>query len=167
MGEKRRHVDDLRGASRLAVEATRGVVDLVRAMHETIGGGPAVLGRPLDGVTKLASRPIYGSIRAVTDLVGAGIDAALAQLAPLLGESAPGPEREAVLAAVNGVLGDYLAETANPLAMVPVDSALGRCARPELALDFPESHRFIALGTGHLDLLDRPEVYETVRSWLA
>ncbi len=34
-----------------------------------------------------------------------------------LGDSAPGPERDAVLAALNGVLGDYLTETGNPLAL--------------------------------------------------
>lgn len=85
-------------------------------MQETIGPGPAILGRPLEGATRLVNRPIYGSIHAVTDLVGASIDVALAQLAPLLGNSAPGPERDAVLAVLNGVLGDYLSETGNPLA---------------------------------------------------
>jgi PGAP1-like protein len=113
----RNPVDDLRGATRLAVEATRGVTELVEAMHHSIGGGPAILGRPLDGPTRLFTRPVYGSIRGVTRLVGAGIDVALAGLAPLLGERAPGLEREAVLAALNGVLGDYLAESGNPLAI--------------------------------------------------
>jgi pimeloyl-ACP methyl ester carboxylesterase len=114
-------VDDLRGATRLAVEATRGVTDLVEAMHHHIGGGPSVLGRPLEGPTRLLTRPVYGSIRGVTRLEGAGIDVALAQLAgllaPLLAEGAPGPEREAVIAALNGVLGNYLAESGNPLAI--------------------------------------------------
>jgi len=113
----RNHVDDLRGASRLAVEATRAVTDLVEEMHRTIGGGPDILGRPLEGPTRLISGLVYGSVRGVTRLVGAGIDLALAQLTPLLGESVPGPERDAVLAALNGVLGDYLSETGNPLAI--------------------------------------------------
>ena len=60
---------------------------------------------------------VYGSVRSVTSLVGSGVDRALVELAPWLGESNPGPEREAVLAALNGVLGDYLCETANPLAI--------------------------------------------------
>ena len=127
MSEKKGHVEELRGASRLAVEATKGVVDLVRAMQETVGAGPAVLGRPLEGATKLALRPVYGSIHAVTDLVGASIDTVLAQLAPLTRPSEPGPEREAVLAALNGVLGDYLRETANPLA---IEMQLRKDGRP-------------------------------------
>jgi pimeloyl-ACP methyl ester carboxylesterase len=110
-------VDDLRGASRLAVEATRSVTDLVEAMHQNIGGGPAILGRPLAGITRLLTGPIYAGIHGVTRLVGGGIDLALGKLAPLIGESAPGFEREAVLAALNGVLGDYLDETGNPLAI--------------------------------------------------
>src|SRR4029453_13566662 len=114
-------IDDLRGATRLAVEATRGVTDLVEAMHHNIAGGPSILGRPLEGPTRLLPGPVYGSIRGVTRLVGAGLDVALARLArllaPLLPEGAPGLEREAVLAALNGVLGDYLAQVGNPLAI--------------------------------------------------
>ena len=72
-------IDDLRGASRLAIEATRSVTDLVEAMHHNIGGGPAILGRPLEGPTRLLTGPVYGSIRGVTRLVGAGIDLALAR----------------------------------------------------------------------------------------
>ena len=93
------------------------MTDLVEAMHVTIGSGPAVLGRPLEGPTRLATGLVYGGIRGVADWVGVGIDRALAELGGVLGQSAPGPEREAVLAALNGVLGDYLSETENPLAI--------------------------------------------------
>jgi len=41
----------------------------------------------------------------------------LSALVPLLGERNSPPGREAVLAALNGVMGDYLAETRNPLAI--------------------------------------------------
>jgi hypothetical protein len=118
VSRSRRHpVEDLRGASRLAVEATARVTDLVEAMHHTIGGGPDALGRPFAGVTRLLSAPVYAGIRGVTKLVGAGIDGALARLAPLLKEGEAGPEREALLSVVNGVLGDFLADTHNPLAI--------------------------------------------------
>lgn len=113
------HVDQLRGATRLAVEATRGVADLVQAMHETIGAGPRVLGQPLEVPTRLFTRIFYGAVRGVTELVGGGVDAALARLEPLLegSPSVPWAERDAVVSALNGVLGDYLVETHNPLAM--------------------------------------------------
>src|SRR5205085_7470733 len=111
----RKHGEDLRGVSRLVIEATRGITDLVEAAHREIGSGPRVLGRPFEVPVRALSALAYGGVRAVTGLVGASIDFALARLAPLLGESAPGADREAVLAALNGVLGDHLQSTGNPL----------------------------------------------------
>ena len=46
-------------------------------------------------------------------LVGHGLDRLLARLEPLLGERSTWPGREALLAALNGVLGDYLAASNN------------------------------------------------------
>jgi pimeloyl-ACP methyl ester carboxylesterase len=118
---KRSHLDDLRGAGRLAIQATTSVTALVEEMHRTIASGPDILGRPLEGPVRLITAAVYGSIRGVTSLVGAGLDVALAQLEPLLSPllgSAPSlPERELLLAVLNGVLGDYLAQTQNSLAI--------------------------------------------------
>ena len=50
--------------------------------------------------------------------------------------------------------------------LVSVDSALGRHARAELTLAFPDAHQRIGYGLGHLDLLG-PEVYDTIRRWLS
>src|ERR1019366_4385725 len=115
--KKRRHGDDLRGASRIVVDAADKVTAVVEDMHRTIASGPDILGRPLEVPVRGMTRLVYGGIRGVTRAVGATIDIALGRLAPLLGESVPGPERAAVLAALNGVIGDYLAETDNPLAI--------------------------------------------------
>jgi pimeloyl-ACP methyl ester carboxylesterase len=137
---ERNSVDDLRGASRLAIEATTGITALVEAMHRTIAAGPDILGRPLERPTRLVTGLIYGTIRGVTELVGASIDVALEQLAGLLGARAPGPEHEAVLAALNGVLGDYLSETGNPLAIEMHLRREGRALeleRAELRRNFP------------------------------
>jgi len=60
---------------------------------------------------------VYKSVRGVTHLVGGGLDALLALLRPTLAGRTSSPEREAVLAALNGVLGDYLVATDNPLAV--------------------------------------------------
>ncbi len=115
----RKHADDLRAVSRLAVDATQRVTEVVEAMHTTIASGPAVLGKPLAGPARLLNSLVYGSIRGVTRLVGTTLEAALSPLSSLLGESSPGPEREAVLGVLNGVVGDHLAETGNPLAIEP------------------------------------------------
>ena len=111
---------DLRGAVRLTADATAGLTDLVEAMHERIARlpgsqTPAQAGRT-GGITGL----VYKSIRGVTRLVGGSLEALLGLLAPAL---AAGPDagpssaqREAVVAALNGVLGDHLVRSGNPLA---------------------------------------------------
>jgi pimeloyl-ACP methyl ester carboxylesterase len=120
------------------VEATRGITAVVEAMHRTIASGPAVLGAPLRGPATRLTGAVYGGIRGVAALVGTAVDSALGRLAPLLGQSVPGPEREAVLAALNGVLGDYLQETGNPLA---IEMRLRHAGQP-LALE-PEALRAV------------------------
>jgi pimeloyl-ACP methyl ester carboxylesterase len=105
---------DLAGASRLIVQAVSGVTELVEAVHMKVLdkaiGTPAV--RPVAGVTRF----VYRSIKGVTGAVGGALDLALARLAPELAQ--PGwAGREALLAALNGVVGDHLARSGNPLAI--------------------------------------------------
>ena len=115
MAAKRSHAADLLGVSRLAVEAVAGVTDLVEAVHmnvlERAIGTPAV--RPVAGVTRL----VYRGVRGVTRLVGGSLDAVLAPLVPVLGQQNDWNGRDALLAAINGVLGDHLEQVANPLAI--------------------------------------------------
>lgn len=111
---------DLRGAARLATDATAGLTDLVEALHERIARGPVAREAALAGRTRGITGLVYKSIRGVTRVVGGSIDALLGALTPALAPSPGGvatsPEREAIVAALNGVLGDYLAATGNPLA---------------------------------------------------
>ena len=109
--------DELRGATKLVVDATKHVSSVVQEMHEQIGGGPALLGRPLTPFIRLFSGPVYASIRAVADVVGVGLDALLAELAPAFDGAVPSTEYDSVRAALCGVLGDHLAATKNPLAI--------------------------------------------------
>ena len=60
---------------------------------------------------------VYRNIRSITDLVGDGIDGILDRLGSKLGEKDSSPGREAVLSALNGVLGDHLVARNNPLAI--------------------------------------------------
>lgn len=107
----------LRGLGRLAAEATLGVTELVETVHATVAAAPAPLGAPPAGEAGGLRRVVYASVRGVTRLVGGGLDAALAKLAPVLGDLPPSPRREALVAALNGVLGDHLEKTGNPLAI--------------------------------------------------
>ena len=112
------HATDLRGYSRLAVDATIGLTELVENLHHNILRVPGPLGTPTQAPAKGITGFVYRTIRGVTRVVGRGIDAALAQLTRLLGapdDSTHG--RDALLAALNGVLGDHLAASGNPLAI--------------------------------------------------
>jgi pimeloyl-ACP methyl ester carboxylesterase len=109
---------DLQGAGRLAIDATVGLTNLVENLHQNILRTPGVLGTPSQEPTTGITGLVYRSIRGVTRLVGGSLDALLGQVALLTGPASntPSAERAAVVAALNGVLGDHLAETANPLA---------------------------------------------------
>lgn len=111
------HPADLHGFSRMTVDAVAGLTDLVEAMHHNIASTPTPLGKPPAGRTRGITGLVYSSIRGVTRLVGGGLDMVLGRLVPLFGEGKSSPEREAVLAALNGVLGDYLEASGNPLAI--------------------------------------------------
>jgi pimeloyl-ACP methyl ester carboxylesterase len=116
---KKTHIrgTDIRGYGRLAIDATLGLTSLVETMHHNILRTPGILGKSTQEPAKGITGFVYKSIRGVTRLVGGGIDKLLGQLSPLIGRGASSPEREAVLAALNGVLGDHLADNANPLAI--------------------------------------------------
>lgn len=133
---------DLRGLARLATHAIGGLVDLVEAMHYTISHPFSTGGAHTQLRTRGLTGLVYKSVRGVTRLVGRQLDAILDQLTPMLAEGPSSPEREAVLAALNGVLGDYLAATANPLAIPMSLRRYGRAVEPEaraLAAAFPQA----------------------------
>ena len=106
---------DLRGLSRLGIDAIVGVTDLVESMHHTIASragivGPGPAGRP-SGVTGF----VYRAVRGTTRILGHSLDAVLAAVTPDTGTSTS--ERDAFIAALNGVWGDHLAATDNPIAI--------------------------------------------------
>jgi pimeloyl-ACP methyl ester carboxylesterase len=111
---------DLRGLAKLATQATVNVTKIAEGVTLSVW---ATMGAP-GGTDKAQTRGItglvYKSIQGVAQLVGKGTESLLTSLQPLLDkieqepkESAP---REAVLAALNGVMGDRLVESDNPLA---------------------------------------------------
>ncbi len=110
-------MSDVRGAARLATDATTAVTDLVEAMHARIARVPLPGRPPSDDRARGIARLTYASVRGVARQVGGGLDGLFA----LAGRALPGqpesPAREAVVSALNGVLGDHLAATGNPLAI--------------------------------------------------
>jgi hypothetical protein len=127
---------DLRGWARLGADAVVGITDAVEALHATIVRLSPPLGRARAGRTRGLTGFVYRTVRGTARAVGGGLELALGALArePASAEGAPpSPRREALVAVVNGIWGDHLAASGNPLAIpmrlrvdgVPIDAAAG------------------------------------------
>lgn len=123
------HLSDIQGLAQLAARATLGVTDLAEKVQGNVykavaapfgAAGQKFVDRATgsSGVNKRGiTGLVYGSVKGVTRLAAGGVDAVLSRVAPRLEPQASSPQREAVLAGLNGVLGDQLVETGNPLAI--------------------------------------------------
>ena len=152
-----RHVrpSDLKAAAQLVMQATHGVINITEGVHQSVRRRLGLSsGASEEQASGLTGR-IYQGVRGVTRLVEHGTDAVLALLLPLLEDSTTYPEaspaREAVLAALNGVLGDKLQAMGNPLAQAMALSVDG--ARLPLSESDALSARLGAVARPHLLLL--------------
>lgn len=108
---------DARGYAQLIIDATLGLTGVIETMHHNIARTPRPLGAGTEAPAPGLTGFVYRNIRGFTRLVGSGVDGALGLIAPAGDFLAPSPTREAVVATVNGVLGDHLAASGNPLAI--------------------------------------------------
>ncbi len=112
---------DIRGIAQLATEATVGVTRIAEGLHRSVWDTIGLPGGHTPGRTRGITGLVYASVRGVTRLVDKSIAATFDGLHPWL-ESAespkPGtPQREALLAALNGVMGDRLVASRSPFAI--------------------------------------------------
>ncbi len=113
----RSQLSDIRGAARMALEGTEVPAEGVEKVHRTIQMRAGPLGVAdadrTRGITGFVYRCVRGGIR----LAGRAIDASLAPVIASLPEGESSPLRDAYRSAANGVYGDYLVRTGNPLAI--------------------------------------------------
>lgn len=108
----------VRGSLRLGFEAVGQVTTIVEEMYRNIASASPVIGAAPAGPARGVAGLVHESVRQVSSLIGSGTDQLIAPFVYQLDELAPpGPGREAMVAALNGVLGDYLHATDNPLAI--------------------------------------------------
>lgn len=108
---------DIQGAGTLTVDAIIGITDIVESLHHTISSLGGKLVEPDQSRTKGITGFVYNNIRTITAMAGKGVDVSLNRLSSMMEESESSPGREAVLSALNGVLGDYLMARENPLSI--------------------------------------------------
>jgi len=122
-------IADLRAHVRLAIDAVLGVTDIVENLHHNISRLPGVRGKAIDQPARGITGLVYRSIRGVTRTVGGGIDGLLRVVIPRELRPEDSPRREALVAALNGLVGDHLQDTSNPLA-IPMQLRSGGKALP-------------------------------------
>jgi len=132
---------DISGINRFALDATIGMIGIVEDVHR------AVLNNVLPGTSvhhliTFATALTYDAVRTLTRLVGGCLDAMVAPLHAVDTDRTSAPEREAMLAAVNGIVGDHLAATKNPLAIrmnLRRDGRVLRLERTALRTQIPQA----------------------------
>ena len=112
-------LDAMRGAGLLVFDAIEGVSNIVEAMHSNIAAAPMPIGRGTDGRARGLSGLAYSSTRLVNRLARTLVDGGLSLIArPFEAQLREQPaELGPVIPALNGVLGDRLASSGNPLAI--------------------------------------------------
>lgn len=148
-------LSDVQGLARLAVDGVQQVTHVAEGLHAQILRGMGLGGgTPDDGRAGGLTGAIYGAIRGTTGLIGRGVDSALTALQPRLalvnGESSAA--RDAVVSALNGVLGDKLADSRNPLA---TPMSLCQDGRPISPAAVPDARRKVLLLVHGLCMNDR------------
>jgi hypothetical protein len=111
---------DIRGIAQLAIQATAGVTRITEGVHRSVLATLGIAGDTVPGRTRGITGLVYRTVHAVTQGVGFSVDKLLAALHVVFASNEGGkpetPQRAAVLAALNGVMGDRLIATNNPLA---------------------------------------------------
>jgi pimeloyl-ACP methyl ester carboxylesterase len=136
---------DAIGLGRLAADSAAGVTSLIEEVHDAILDTPG-LSSVAQGLTGGVTRLVYGGVRGAFRLTGRGLGGAAALVGPNPDDRPVSRQREIGLAALNGVVGDHLAATANPLASPMRFRRAGRA----LTLDRHALSRAVPDATGKL-----------------
>jgi len=133
----------LRGSANLVFDAVDGVTHIVEGMYRNIAASPLPLGKAPVGRAPGIAGLVHESIRAVNGATRLSSDWLLQRATPALDRAwPPGPHREAAIAALNGICGDHLAHTGNPLAIpMQLRVLLPQPARPGIAAEKPVPFR--------------------------
>ncbi|MGE6133360.1 lipase family alpha/beta hydrolase [Aeromonas salmonicida] len=111
------HVSDIRELARLLTQALPAAIQITEAVHQAVLSGMGIKGKG-EGKTRGITGFVYRGIHRAAGQLGSGINAVLARVpVPLAQEAIPEtPKRAALLATLNGVMGDKLVASHNALA---------------------------------------------------
>ena len=117
-------IRNARGTARLAADAVVGTTHVVEGMHRRISALLPTLGRTEEKPTRGITGFVYRAVRTGARITGTALDALLAGVEGLVPASPSGDDARgegtsglALQSALNGVVGDHLERTGNPLAL--------------------------------------------------
>jgi len=111
----RANLSDIQGLVQLGIDQAKLITDVVEDVHSTVV-------KPINNVVNLPLERhirtlVYRIIREVYRLSGAGAEAVFTRLIPMVETPPSTLQREVMLAILNGIWGDHLLESSNPLAI--------------------------------------------------
>lgn len=109
------HPSDLHGLSQLMFDGVIGTTSLVEQLHGNILQVASPLARSGLSPTQAVTGGVYRTIHGLTRVIGSGTRFGFEKIVPRLGQRDTTPQRERMLAVFNGVLGDHLEASDNPL----------------------------------------------------
>jgi len=110
----------IQGGARLLFDSVEGITNTVERMHETIARAPLPFSPPPEQPTRahgLIAAGVYKVIRGINHGLREGVDKSFAVLPGELLQGTGSVQETRVVAALNGVFGDHLEATGNPLAI--------------------------------------------------
>lgn len=113
-----RIAQSVQGAARLGFDAVDGVTNIVEGMYRNISSFPLPFGRAPQGGARGIAGLVHEAIRQINGGVRLGVDSTLTQLSQHLEYEVPDSVASlALVSALNGVVGDHLEASNNPLAI--------------------------------------------------
>ena len=110
-------INAIQGGTRLVFDSVEGITNTVERMHESIAKGPLLLApvqpRRAHG---LIAAGVYKIIRGINAGLREGVDRSFSLLPRELRQAGDSTAEARIVAALNGVFGDHLADTGNALA---------------------------------------------------
>lgn len=111
------HISDIRELAQLLTLALPAAVEITEAVHQAVLSGMGIKGRD-EGKTSGITGLVYKGVHGAANTLSSGINGLLTRLPPTppLHHIAETPKRAALIATLNGVMGDALVESHNALA---------------------------------------------------
>ncbi len=108
---------EIAGLVEMVKDSTINVTDIAEELNRRIAEPPGLPSGPIRRTVGTISGMVYSMVRSITNLVGLGVEKSILKLNPSVDSGLTVGNKEVLRSVLNGVLGDYLVNKNNPLAI--------------------------------------------------